>query len=673
MLPAAADQAWEKEQMADRRDRVWRWGGLVVVVGLLALWGCNGGPPVADHETVISVEEIQRFANAEQQLTSVDPQLRQQAAVALLSMKHPGALATVLHRLRNDRNSPVRISMIEAAAFCIDHRCFGAVLDAIKDPDEAVKDAAASALGRFSKPEEVRAMQALASDLSTTPREEELIFRALGEGFFIQAVPALLRGLESNSEGTRIAAWKALMRISGRSFPPESDSWATWWEANQHRVREDVLEERVRQLTLELNVVNDRSEDLKEQFEELSALVRAPAAKVPGLLLEALVSKHQGIREYAAFGLASMSPQELKGISLDTRETYDLLRRALKDPSTQMRESIVGFIVSLKGRFRDQLLLEAMQDKSPSVLVKAIDAVNRGMGRAAISPLCSALANPEAQVREAAANALGKIDSEEAVDALLEALQDEEQNVRWFAVDGLRKLNATRAVVRLCGLLERDPSARVREITASALGDLGQPAAVLSLRKALTDESERVRTKAVGALQALAAGDDAERMMVIARTLSEHGFTEAAAVVLREAIEDFEDRPELESQLIAARKELAEVFKLEKNFRAAAAVYVELDTLTGGERSIREELIHCWLAAGEGGRIVPTIEGWIRAARQEDLADVFDLGCDSTRKLIAERKGDLAAQLAASLLEQARLTKSQTLIQKVEQLTSALP
>ena len=640
---------------------------LVAAVGCAGLWGCLG--PLRGGARVLPIggPQAESFANAERQLQSVDPRTRHSAAVALLSMGHPRALQAVLDRLLDDSDPVLRISMIKAAAFCVDHRCFEALLEAVKDPDEETKEAAASALCRFSRLEEVRAGQRLASDPSTTRLERELLFHALGEGLFVQAVPVLLEGLESNDEGTREAAWKALVKISGRQLPPEPNAWASWWEVNQHRKREDVLERRVRELSQKFNVISALNKQLREQFDELAELVRRPDSETPKALLEALNSPYPGVRDYAAMRLASMEPNALKGISLDDQETYGLFRTTLRDQATDVRENIVRLIVSLKGRFRDRLLLMAMEDQSPSVLLQAIEVANRDMGAAALLRLKAALESPHPEVREAAANALGKLGFEEAIPALMRALQDQEEDVRWFAVEGLRKLNATQAVPRLCSILERDASMRVREITASTLGELGQPAAIPSLRRALKSLNERVRTRAVSALKALAR-DDFERMVVIAKALSEHGLRADARDVLRKAIEEFDGKPEIEDQLVEARKELAEVLKADEDFAGAAAVYAELDTLSGGDLDVRRQLIECWLAAGETARIVPAMAQWLRAASAGKLAGVVDLGCEVARRLVRGKREDLARELAELLLGAARRSEDEALIRKVERL-----
>ena len=105
-----------------------------------------------------SAQEQAQYAQAEGLLSATDPNVRQQAAVSLLSMDYPEALPTVLDRMRLSPDAAVRISMVEAAAFVVDHRCFSALLDVVEDPDPKVREAAARALGRFTQKQEAQAI-----------------------------------------------------------------------------------------------------------------------------------------------------------------------------------------------------------------------------------------------------------------------------------------------------------------------------------------------------------------------------------------------------------------------------------------------------------------------------------------------------------------------------------
>jgi len=616
--------------MATRTWGVVWWLGIALVSTPALTGGCRGATGVASGlGTAVANatdEEAASYAAAEARLAAQDSDVRQKAAVQLLGMGHPKALAAVLERMTGSPDPAVRADMIEAAAFCVDHRCFAALV--------------------------------------------ELLFGAFGEGLRVQAVPLLLEGLESRYLTVREAALKALKQISGLDLPAEREAWEEWWRANKDRTREDILEQRVWSLRHSLEASARRSEELEQQLVALSALLKLPESEAAGPLLEALGSHHRSVRDYAAFRLASLPAEALSSASLDERKTYETLREGLLDDDPELRERVVQCVIKLTGRFRTSLILQALEDKDPYVVLRAIDAVSKDMGEAAVERLSAVLGSPHAEVREAAANALGKLGSELAIEPLLGALDDPEENVRWFAVEGLRKLHAVAAVPHLCDLLAKDPNPRVREITATTLGELGQPAAVPALRNGLKDDNERVRASVVSALKALARGDF-ELMVIIADILAGEGHNGAAAEVLSKALGEFADQPELKDQLQAARLKLADVLKADKDFLAAAAAYAEADMLAGGDPNIRSQLVDCWLAGGEPGQILTAVEGWLDSAPQGGLAQVVDVGVEAARKLADGNEERLAEKLLTLLLEAARAAGDEALIQRLEQLGAA--
>ncbi|MDP6439226.1 MAG: HEAT repeat domain-containing protein [Candidatus Brocadiia bacterium] len=642
---------------------------LLVVATFLAATGCAGlgTSRRATEPGAMSAAELARYSEAEGRLTSREPAERENAAVALLSMDHPRALDAVLKQMKAARDPAVRISMIKAAEFMGDRGCFQALLDAVKDPDLGVKRAAARALGRFKRPEEVGAVVALLNGPGTSVGEKALLLQTIGEGMFIRATPALLEGLKNRSASVRHAAWTALRAISGRSEGPDPDTWARWWQANRTTTRADVLERRVRRLAGELKVDRSRSREIEAQLDELFDLSKASAEEAPGRLIKALNSGHERIRAYAVDRIVSAGPGQLPTAKIEDRAVRRALRDALEDEAAAVRLAAVKVLVASGGSDRDEMLLTALSDDDPQVQLEAIDAMTARMGESAVNGLIGALASPHKEVRESAANALGKMGVPGAVPFLVEALEDKDENVRWFAVEGLRKLGAARAVPSLCTVLRTDRSARVREVTAVTLGELNQPAAVPALKRALGDESRRVQERVVEALQALAQ-EDFDRMMIIADALAAHGRNAAARNVLREAIWDFGGKPSLRDQLMEARKKLAEAHKSLNDYAGAAEIYIEMDQLTGGDPAIRSELLDCWIEAGEPARTVPAFKDWLKGAEKSDLPPLVVLGCETVARLDEPKHAELRAALIPALEEAAERADDKNLLARVRRL-----
>ncbi len=617
------------------------------LVLLAGIFGCAGPAEQVPEGPVLTELERERFAQAESRLRSPDAEVRRQAAVALLSMDHPAGVQAVREALQRAQEPAVRASMVRAVEFCEDHRCFDAVLAATRDPAALVQEAAAQALARFTRPEEVEQMMALARAPETSPSQRELIYRALGNGLAVQAVPVLLEGLQSEREQTRLAAWGALRYISARDLPLDPPRWRAWWEANSHKSRKDVLEEHLRVASGELRAHSRRLEQLKEEREELMALVEAPERETLGLLLEALHSEHAVVRRYAAFRLAALPEGETPAGVLDDKRVYTLLRDALDAPEDSVRVNVMRFIQEAEGEYRNLLISKALQDENPEVLAMAAEGVSASAGQEAVPRLEELLRkSPHREVRVTVANMLGKVGSEESRSALMAALDDPAENVRWFAVEGLRKLGATRAVPRISEILRADESARVRAIAASTLGELGQPAGVPALRQALGDPVERVREKAASALLMLARGS-CERMMVIAGAFRENGLREEARQVLERVIDRYGAEPGAGDRVAPARSKLAQMLKEKGDYAGAAALYRQLIASGHADAEVRAALIRCWMKAGQTERVVETLQEWLPAGTEPGMLE-------------------LAVEVAGQFVEQNRMEEARALIESVE-------
>jgi HEAT repeat protein len=556
------------------------------------------------------------------------------------------AFEDVLAAMQGAEDPAQRISIIRAAGFCRDRRCFPALLAAISDPDPEVQGEAAISLSRFNRPDDVAAMVAMIESGQTTPRQRRLLFAAFGQGLAISATPILIKGLRDPDQDTCRAAAQALEAIAGRTFGLDHAHWEKWWRVNAGRTREDILDERLAVLTDALRARSDELSRLADQQAELMELLRLPLNGEPAPLLKALSSQHDPVREYASIRLATLNSETLKGAKLETRD-YAALRHRMADASVQVRRNLIRFIVRLAGPERDELLRMALSDQDQQVLITAINAAGADADGAALASLAQLLGHsPHQDVREAAANQLGKIGSKDSVPALVAALADDAANVRWFAVEGLNKLAAVETAARIADLLENDPSPRVREIAASALGALGQPASAVALRKALDDENERVRGKAVLALLALAT-DNYERMSVIAGYFAELDLHEPAKQVLNRIIEQFAGSAEMQDHVVEAHRKLAAILKLQKDYAGAAKVCEKLLALVPGEAAVRRDLIHCWTQAGEPQRIIAAFDQWLAAPEAAEAS--VELALDAAETLAQNDKTRQAAEALLAL------------------------
>jgi HEAT repeat protein len=617
--------------------------GLALACVLLTGAGCET-TGAGDGAAGARAEQETRFVKLNARLRAAEPEMRQQAAVALLTMDYPGAADAVLDALVNDPDPAVRISMIRASAFCADDRCFGAVLRALDDPDPSVPPAAAAATARFTRPDQLDAVAALVRRPTTSAGQRELLFRALGEAIAVQAVPVLIAGLEDPNQGPREAAWESLRRISGRDLPPDVPVWSEWWSANAHLSREDMLEHHLRTVSHELAEARRRIAAYEEQQVELVALLGDGDAGTPDQLMQALSSRHAPVRVCAAVSLARLAPERLNGFIAD-EAAEDILGKALHDETEAVRLNVLRFAGRLNGPVRDRLVARALEDDSPRVLQTAVEAVRQGAAPGSARRIETVLLEcDQPAVREAAAAALGQIGDAESVDVLMVALGDPAENVRWFAVEALGKLRAGQAAPRIAEMLSEDQSRIVRAIAAATLGDLGQPAAIPALRSALDDPQERVRENAVAALQALATGSP-ERMMVIARAMEQHGLLNESREVLSRLVADFEADRAMAPAVAEAYERLADIAARQDDVAEAARAYRKLVELSPDSTEYRQKLVACRLEMGEADRIVEDMLAWLGGDDPDQQAALLPIALDAAEALLAAGSAAEARQI----------------------------
>jgi HEAT repeat protein len=615
----------------------------------------------ADFEK-LSSDELRRYAQTEQKLFSENRDHRRMAAIQLLGSGHSAAVKAVAHRLKNADDPEVREDMIRAIGFCRDHRCFDLLLQTLDDPNDNVKKAAASALGYFHRPEEIRAMIEITSDDSIPSRIKELLFNAFGEGIFVKTTPVLINGLRDERPEVRTAALTALQKIWDRDIPLDIAAWNKVWQSNRYRDREDILAERLYSLRSQLDNARDEASALKAELEELSALAMSAKPQGSDRLLEALLSRHRIIREFAAHQLALLSEDELKNVSLDRYETYEIFRKSLLRDNDRLKSDIVTVIRKLRGQYRDDLLIQAMDSTNPDVLTNVIKSIDKNWGVRVMKKLEDALQSQHTDVREAAANALGKIASPDAIPILRGALNDKAENVRWFAVEGLRKLNAVEAVPQLCNLATTGQSPLVREIVVKTLGEMGQPAAIPALRDALEDDNQRVQESAVSALKELGK-INAERATVVSDILTKAGYPDDAIEVLRSLLEDNEDAAT--DQEMEIRKKIANILQSEGKWEKAAEELLKIDRSRGGDTSIRNDILESWIKAEKPGRVLESMKIWLENPGNPGLNEMIQMGIKFARQMKDKNKLE-AMELLDMLGARAKEINATDLLKAIE-------
>ncbi len=593
---------------------------VVIVTGNMACRAAGGaGRALYDsgENEVLRRDQLARRSELLRLLFSDNRQARQRAALELLAMGDERSLQVVEDALAGPADSEVKGDILHAISFRGDRRCFELVLKSIQSPHEKVREAAAAALANYSRAEEIDAIIEYASSAELEGAQLKLIYRTMGEGIFVRATPLLIKGLESDSTEIKEAALESLRLIWDRNLPASRQAWGRLWEDNRHRSRSEIIEERLKVAESGLKAVRGRLADMERELEEFAGIVMSEEPQRPAALVEALSGYNTRVAEYAAFRLNRMPEERLQDLNLDDRSLYENLREAIRGGSAPVDVYIAGIVGKLQGKHREDLLLDALNSDSAEVLRATIPAVRESPRPVVVSSLESLLQHANSGVREAAANALSRSGEESSIAALKSALKDEEANVRWFAVESLRKLEASSTVPVLVELLENDPSPLVREISASTLGEFGQPAAFPALRRALEDDNRRVRNQVARALAVLAEKNPG-RILAIGEALLGHGLTENVKNVVEKGKEKAQatESAEIIEQVRTLKRKLAEKFLELERYSDAAELYSKLLEESGPEESklaaeLRGELSKAYILAEMGEKLVDDYRQWL--------------------------------------------------------------
>lgn len=193
---------------------------------------------------------------------------------------------------------------------------------------------------------------------------------------------------------------------------------------------------------------------------------------------------------------------------------------ALRHPDPEVRASVAAALGSSKSLQAPQVLTEALKDQNVGVRVAAARALGQLKNATAVPALIEALSDLESRVRIMSARSLGAIRDSRAVDPLRELVKDKrraepERRVGILALGSLTARVARNQLVAILGDSSEQP--RTRAAAAAALGDIGDPEAVSSLRDQLRDPDLSVRFNTIVALGSLRDPDSVTSLVNLYR------------------------------------------------------------------------------------------------------------------------------------------------------------
>jgi HEAT repeat protein len=282
-----------------------------------------------------------------------------------------------------------------------------------------------------------------------TNAEVNVYLRNVSDALFdcdVNAIPTLIKALESNDEEIRIHAVYGLFFHVGIQDEIVVTALVKALKDENAEVRQTAASS----LSIAAIKADIAIPSLIESLEDENSKVRSAAAYalrnsgtqadiVLPALIEVLKDSNADVRSSAAAAIAQ--------ISADTKIAIPALIEALKDNNAAVR-SYAAYALSRDTDYKVALpaLVEALKDEYAHVRSNAAVAI-RGIGvedETAISPLIDLLKDKNPSVRSSAAYALGLFSTEfdTVLPALIEALKDNEFEVRKEAARSLKKIAA---------------------------------------------------------------------------------------------------------------------------------------------------------------------------------------------------------------------------------------
>ncbi len=167
---------------------------------------------------------------------------------------------------------------------------------------------------------------------------------------------------------------------------------------------------------------------------------------------------------------------------------------------------------ALRDRAVDALKRAIRFEHAGQVRALGIEVMQSRLGEASLPWIRNALHDPEPGVQFAAILGVGTLQDQRSAHRILTVLDSGDENLRVAALYALHRLGDTRRSAELPALLLRAPSVDVRRNVAMVLGLLGESKAVKLLARAMKDEDDVVRQRALESM-AMLGSDDAIRQL----------------------------------------------------------------------------------------------------------------------------------------------------------------
>jgi HEAT repeat protein len=468
--------------------------------------GRLGGPEVIDRLVrtlrdpawwvrMRSVEALEQIGAASEgpllvALDDPDPEIRSRAAVALERLGVPQALAQKIQAGENGTDVASMLTRLSAGG------ARELLTELITHPSARVREAAMTAVRKGNRDdltEEV--MRAASEDIEPSLRAGALdTLRSLGQR---QAVPVAISGLTDADERVRTAA----IRLVG-----EFGALAAI----------EVLRSRTGDADAEVRAAAARAlgalhataahQEFVRLLDDPAAQVREAAVSGAGMArLRHLVPRIVGLLRDPDPHVRRTAAEAIG--RLGDGEAVPALLEAFREASADLREAITATVARLDPGATPALFDALLQSPEAEGKIGLTRTLRRLRPPGALEILARLSHDSEPSVRAAAIEALGRCTRPEEGERLsriavvAEGMNDPDENVRARAIDAGVRLGFDDQARTLIGLLSADPSTRVRERAALALGILH----ITGGQGSLTDACRRTESPSVRAAAALSS------------------------------------------------------------------------------------------------------------------------------------------------------------------------
>lgn len=591
---------------------------LLISLSLLALCTCAGAQ-TEESGAAASKSEVDGLVLL---LDDKDPTTRGVVARELISFQDPYGVSAVRKALETG-SANARIALAAAIKVARDERFISELVPLLEAEEEEVAKAAMSAFTSFESAQRLQPVKGLLLDPTRPILARARAAKLLGGETGKEAVEALIEVLDDNQQELERVAYDSLRKITLLSIPNDRTAWLKWWAENKYKSRSEWLADVIKGLKKALAKVETELELHKKELTNLHKdLLKA-------------VNPNQDLKPFIAASKRSDLPKlqvyaidALTKINDDAKPVADVFIELL---SPEQAPEVVAAACAALGKVGDDSAKDALLGQLSSDHATVKESAARALGKEVFNVpevtarLSALLDDPAKGVRAGACWSLGKLKAEgvsakllellqkdpagavraEAVTALAEIgnvdvvsavadklLNDQHELVRYRATEALGKLgplpelkDKSVAVNSLCQALTKPESDDgVRRACAIALGQIGDPGAIATLKQALDDSYSEVVTKAWDALlaiirkePALLAGP-AQDMAALLKTLAQSAQEqfERALEAYRLLLKEIASKPEHERLVAEANLRLSRALVQLDQLSDALVIYQEL-------------------------------------------------------------------------------------------------